>query len=74
MWSAARRAVAALGEDIVVASEHKIRDRDGVGMMVKLGCKNLPTICIDGVPTFESLVPTDEELQKAIKEAYAKKH
>ncbi len=74
MWNAAKRAVTALGEDIVVASEHKIRDRDGVGMMVKLGCKNLPTICIDGIPTFESLVPTDEELQNAIKAAYQKKN
>ena len=73
MWNAAKRAAEALGDDIVVASEHKIRDRDGVGMMVKLGVKNLPTICIDGVPTFESLVPTDEELQQAIKTAYNNK-
>ncbi len=74
MWSAAKRVVQELGEDMVVASEHKIRDRDGVGMMVKLGVRNLPTICIDGVPTFESLVPTDDELQKAVKEVYEKKN
>lgn len=74
MWSAAKRAADTLGSDMVKISEHKIRDRDGVGMMIKLGCKNLPTICIDGVPTFESLVPTDDELLEAIKAAYAKKN
>lgn len=74
MWAAARRVVEALGEEIVVASEHKIRDREGVGMMVKLGVKNLPTICVDGVPTFESLVPTDDELRKKVQEVYDRKN
>ena len=59
MWNAAKRATEAFGEDIVVASGHKIRDLDGVGMRVKLGVKNIPTICIDGVSTFESFVPTE---------------
>lgn len=50
-------------------NEHKIKVREGIGMMVKLGVKNLPTICINGEPTFASIIPDQTTLVKAIEEA-----
>ncbi len=75
MTDAANRAAAALtaeGYDIKV-KEYKIRTRQGVGMLVKLGAKNIPTICIEGVPTFESLIPEQPKLIAAIREVADKK-
>ena len=37
--------------------------------MVKLGVGNLPTICINGKPTFESIIPDDATLLEAIQKA-----
>ncbi len=50
-------------------NEHKIKVREGIGMMVKLGVKNLPTICINGEPTFASIIPDQTTLVKAIEKA-----
>jgi uroporphyrinogen decarboxylase len=50
-------------------NEHKIKVREGIGMMVKLGVKNLPTICINGEPTFASIIPDQTPLVKAIEKA-----
>ena len=50
-------------------NEHKIKVREGIGMMVKLGVKNLPTICINGEPTFASIIPDQVSLVRAIEEA-----
>ncbi|MCF7863826.1 MAG: uroporphyrinogen decarboxylase family protein [Kiritimatiellales bacterium] len=50
-------------------NEHKIKVREGIGMMVKLGVKNLPTICINGEPTFASIIPDQATLVKAIEQA-----
>jgi uroporphyrinogen decarboxylase len=47
-------------------NEHKIKVRTGLGMMAKLGVKNLPTICIDGEVKFSSIIPDHETLVKAI--------
>lgn len=47
-------------------NEHKIKVRDGLGMMTKLGVKNLPTICIDGEAMFESIIPDHKTLVSAI--------
>lgn len=49
--------------------EHKIKVREGIGMMIKLGVKNLPTICINGEPTFASIIPDQATLIDAIKAA-----
>jgi uroporphyrinogen decarboxylase len=56
----------------VFVNEHKIKSRQGLGMMAKLGVKNLPTICIDGEPTFTSIIPDQKTLVRAI-EAHAVK-
>lgn len=50
-------------------NEHRIKARDGIGMMVKLGVKALPTICIDGEMKFVSIIPDQRTLVAAIEEA-----
>jgi MtaA/CmuA family methyltransferase len=50
----------------VYINEHKIKARAGLGMMKKLGVKNLPTICIDGEVAFASVIPDIKTLVKAI--------
>ncbi|MCK4565122.1 MAG: uroporphyrinogen decarboxylase [Verrucomicrobia bacterium] len=54
-------------------NEHKIKVREGIGMMVKLGVRNLPTICINGEPTFASIIPDQTTLVKSIEKAALKK-
>ena len=54
-------------------NEHKIKVRQGIGMMVKLGVKNLPTICINGEVKFASIIPDQTTLVKAIEKAAIKK-
>lgn len=67
MMEAVTKAVEASGIKVAV-NEHKIKVREGIGMMVKLGVKNLPTICIDGEVAFASIIPDLGTLVKAIKE------
>jgi uroporphyrinogen decarboxylase len=57
----------------VYINEHKIKVREGIGVMMKLGVKNLPTICIDGEVKFASIIPDQKTLVAAIEEAARKK-
>ena len=41
--------------------------------MLKLGVKNIPTICIDGEPAFISIIPDVSTLKGRIGEAKDKK-
>ncbi len=50
----------------VYINEHRIKARAGLGMMKKLGVRNLPTICIDGEIVFASIIPDTKTLVKAI--------
>ncbi len=50
-------------------NEHKIKVRNGLGMMAKLGVQNLPTICIDGEVRFASIIPDHDTLVRAIEDA-----
>lgn len=50
----------------VYINEHKIKARAGIGMMKKLGVRNLPTICIDGEVAFASIIPDLNTLVKRI--------
>ncbi len=52
----------------VHVNEHKITTRQGVGFMVKLGVRNIPTICIDGQVAFASITPNTRELAARILE------
>jgi len=42
--------------------EHKIKSREGLQVMMALGVKNIPTICIDGQICFISRIPPKDEL------------
>lgn len=71
MVSAADKAAEASGGVRVV--EHKITDRDGLGYMTKLGVAAIPSICIDGQPTFASIIPTLPELVEAVEKRRGEK-
>ncbi len=71
MMEAVQKAVAAAGI-VCYINEHKIKVRQGIGMMVKLGVKNLPTICINGEVRFASIIPDLKTLVAAIKDAAEK--
>ncbi|MGM0376830.1 MAG: uroporphyrinogen decarboxylase family protein [Bacteroidota bacterium] len=53
----------------VIVKEHKIKDMDGIRMMMALGVKNVPTTCINGRVAFISQIPQRSEIEKALKEA-----
>lgn len=71
MMEAVEKAAEAAGP-ICYINEHKIKVRQGIGMMVKLGVKNLPTICINGEVKFASIIPDQKTLVAAIEEAAGK--
>jgi uroporphyrinogen decarboxylase len=71
MMEAVQKAAAA-AKPICYINEHKIKVRQGIGMMVKLGVKNLPTICINGEVKFASIIPDQKTLVAAIEDAAGK--
>ncbi len=71
MVNAAEEAAQASGG--VQVREHKIKGRDGIGRMTRLGVEHIPTICIDGEPVFVSTIPAQPRLQKAFQQAKAEK-
>jgi uroporphyrinogen decarboxylase len=68
MVEAVRQASAEFGSKVVV-NEHKIKDIDGIRMMMALGVQNVPTTCINGKVTFISQIPPKSEITKAIQES-----
>jgi len=68
MMEAVEKATAA-AKPVCYINEHKIKVRQGIGMMVKLGVKNLPTICINGEVKFASIIPDQKTLVAAIEAA-----
>jgi MtaA/CmuA family methyltransferase len=60
------RAIAPEFEGIVEWREHKIKYRESLVFMTSLMVKNIPTICIDGVITFVSRIPSRDELIAAV--------
>ncbi len=71
MMEAVQKA-AEVAKPICYINEHKIKVRQGIGMMVKLGVKNLPTICINGEVKFASIIPDQKTLVAAIEAAAGK--
>lgn len=53
--------------------EHKIKEKEGVACMLKLGASNIPTICVDGEIKYVSILPDNDELTRCFKEAAEKK-
>ena len=62
-------AVADLPEEIkdkIDYHEWSLRNREGIEMFKKFKARSLPSIAIDKELLFESLIPTQEDLIKAI--------
>ena len=53
----------------VIVNEHKIKDIDGIRMMLALGVQNVPTTCINGKIKFISQIPPKSEIIQAIEKA-----
>ncbi len=53
--------------------EHKIKEKEGVVCMMKLGATQVPTICVDGVVKYSSILPGSEELMACFVDAVEKK-
>lgn len=53
--------------------EHKIKQKEGVACMLKLGAKQVPTIIVDGIIKYESILPDTKELTACFEEAAKKK-
>ena len=51
---------------IVEWREHKIKHQESLQFMTSLMVKNVPTICIDGIITFVSRIPSRDELIAAV--------
>jgi hypothetical protein len=52
--------------DVIDYHEWSLRDREGIAMFKKFNARSLPSIAIDGELRFESEIPTQEDLIKAI--------
>lgn len=68
MMEAVKTAAAEFG-DKVRFTEHKIKYKESVVCMLKLGVQNIPTICIDGVIRYVSIIPDVQQLKHSIEEA-----
>jgi uroporphyrinogen decarboxylase len=71
MMEAVRTAADGLGN--LVIAEHKVKEKEAVAVMLKLGVANIPTICIDGEIKFISIIPDNDTLVAAFSEARSKK-
>jgi MtaA/CmuA family methyltransferase len=69
MVEAVRQASVGFGSKVMI-QEHKIKDVDGIRMMMALGVKNVPTICINGRVAFISQIPPRRELETALAKAF----
>lgn len=54
--------------------EHTIKEPSGISMMVKLGVKALPTICVDGEICFCSIIPDQSTLIECLQHAVKRKN
>ncbi len=53
--------------------EHRIKEKEGVLCMMKLGATQVPTICVDGEVKFSSILPDTPTLRACFQEAVDKK-
>ncbi len=72
MMEAVNTAAAGL-EGKLVVKEHKVKDKEAVVVMLKLGVSNIPTICVDGEIKYVSIIPDVDTLKNTFNEAIAKK-
>ena len=57
----------------VVVQEYRIKNMEGLQMMKTLGVKAIPTACIEGIPEFESRIPSLDLIRDKIKKYLAGK-
>ncbi|QHQ63138.1 uroporphyrinogen decarboxylase [Anaerocolumna sedimenticola] len=57
-----------LGDKVKVI-EHKIKQKEGIACMLKLGATNVPTIVVDGIIKYVSILPDNTELTACFKAA-----
>ncbi len=67
MMGAATVAKETYGDKIDMV-EYKFTIKENIARCMKMGVKNLPSIYINGQLKFSSLIPSKEELEKAIEE------
>jgi MtaA/CmuA family methyltransferase len=72
MVDAVARAAESFGEKVVYR-EHRIKEKEGVQMMVTLGVMKIPTIVMDGQVEFSSQIPPIHEIRKKMESCLAKK-
>ena len=60
-------------ENKVKVIEHKIKQKEGVACMLKLGASNVPTIAVDGEIKYASILPSNTELTACFQAAAKKK-
>ena len=72
MMEATAAAAARFG-DKVVYREHSIKKKEGVAAMIQLGATNIPTVVIDGVIAFVSIIPDEDHYAAALAAALARK-
>jgi uroporphyrinogen decarboxylase len=70
MMEAVKQAAADFGNKVIV-TEYKIKQKDGIRMMMALGVQNVPTTCINGEVKFISQIPPKTAIVKAIGNALA---
>lgn len=73
MMEAVTMAAASIHATAFDIREHKIKEPVGISMMVKLGVKALPTICVDGEVCFISIIPDQTTLIERLKTALSQK-
>jgi uroporphyrinogen decarboxylase len=73
MMEAVTKAAQSMSATAFDIREHKIKDPVGISMMVKLGVKALPTICVDGEVCFISIIPDQTTLVERLKVALSQK-
>ena len=61
-------------QSIIVVHEWDMRTREGVQRFRELKAKSLPSVALDGVLVYESLIPMQEELIADIQRRYKDKN
>ena len=57
-------------QSIMEVREWDLRTREGVARFKELRAKSLPSIALNGELVFEAIIPPQEELIQAVKQAY----
>lgn len=56
-------------ESRIEIREHKIKTEEGRAFAKKLGIKSIPTICINGKPVFQSIIPDEKTIRSEIEKS-----